>query len=274
MPSWAAGPLKAADWPSTMRLDCAQAGRASVAPTAATRRMASRRFMGTPTMLAGSGDSAASCAAARSTLDVCLTQARRIRRRLSSATGIRHCADLFRGPLCNSSRMDSTIVRAACPHDCPDTCAMRVTVHDGRAVKVQGDPDHPPTHGALCTKVSRYAERTYHAERVLQPLRRVGPKGSGQFEPVSWDEALSDIAARLLGHRVARARRRAGHRALQLCRHHGPAAGREHGPRASSTSSAPRCWTAPSAPAPAARRWPRPMAARSACTWRTTPRAG
>jgi anaerobic selenocysteine-containing dehydrogenase len=93
--------------------------------------------------------------------------------------------------------MPSTTVHAACPHDCPDTCAIRVTVHDGRAVKVQGDPDHPPTHGALCTKVSRYPERTYHAERVLQPLRRVGPKGSGRFEPVSWASALSDIAARL-----------------------------------------------------------------------------
>ncbi len=93
--------------------------------------------------------------------------------------------------------MPSTTVRAACPHDCPDTCAIRVTVHEGRAVKVQGDPDHPPTHGALCTKVSRYPERTYHAERVLQPLRRVGPKGSGRFEPVSWQAALSDIASRL-----------------------------------------------------------------------------
>jgi anaerobic selenocysteine-containing dehydrogenase len=93
--------------------------------------------------------------------------------------------------------MDSTVVRAACPHDCPDTCAIRVTVHEGRAVKVQGDPDHPPTHGALCTKVSRYPERSYHPERVLQPLRRIGPKGSGRFEPVSWTTALGDIAARL-----------------------------------------------------------------------------
>jgi anaerobic selenocysteine-containing dehydrogenase len=93
--------------------------------------------------------------------------------------------------------MPIPFVRAACPHDCPDTCAIRVTVHDGRAVKVQGDPDHPPTHGALCTKVSRYPERTYHAERVLQPLKRAGPKGSGRFEPVSWEAALADIAARL-----------------------------------------------------------------------------
>ena len=93
--------------------------------------------------------------------------------------------------------MNTTIVRAACPHDCPDTCAIRVTVENGRAVKVQGDPDHPPTHGALCTKVSRYPERTYHAERVLQPMKRSGPKGLGRFVPVSWDEALGDIAARL-----------------------------------------------------------------------------
>ena len=90
-----------------------------------------------------------------------------------------------------------TFVRAACPHDCPDTCAIRVTVQHGRAIKVQGDPEHPPTHGALCTKVSRYPERTYHPGRVLHPLRRSGPKGSGQFVRVSWDEALADIGERL-----------------------------------------------------------------------------
>ena len=95
--------------------------------------------------------------------------------------------------------LDTTIttVRAACPHDCPDTCAIRVTVQNGVAIKVAGDPDHPPTHGALCTKVSRYPERTYHPERVLRPMKRVGVKGSGQYEAVSWDEALTDIAARL-----------------------------------------------------------------------------
>ena len=90
-----------------------------------------------------------------------------------------------------------TPVRGACPHDCPDTCALLTTVLDGRAVRVQGNPDHPPTDGVLCTKVSRYTERTYHAERLLQPLRRVGPKGAGRFEPVSWNEALDDIAAQL-----------------------------------------------------------------------------
>ncbi len=74
---------------------------------------------------------------------------------------------------------------------------MLVTVEDGRAVAVHGNPAHPPTHGALCTKVSRYPERTYHPDRVLRPLKRVGPKGSGRFAPVAWDEALDDIAARL-----------------------------------------------------------------------------
>ncbi|WP_051377932.1 molybdopterin-containing oxidoreductase family protein [Derxia gummosa] len=89
------------------------------------------------------------------------------------------------------------IVRAACPHDCPDTCALRVEVKDGVAVRVTGDPDHPTTRGALCTKVSRYEQRTYHRDRVLHPLRRVGAKGEGRFERATWDEALDAIAARL-----------------------------------------------------------------------------
>ena len=88
-------------------------------------------------------------------------------------------------------------ITGACPHDCPDTCSLITTVQDGRAIKVSGNPAHRPTDGVLCTKVSRYPERTHHPERVLTPLRRVGPKGAGRFEPVAWDEALSDIAARL-----------------------------------------------------------------------------
>ena len=91
----------------------------------------------------------------------------------------------------------TTVVRGACPHDCPDTCALLTTVENGRAIKVQGNPAHAMTDGVLCTKVSRYAERTHHPERVLTPLKRVGPKGAGRFEPVGWDEALADIAARL-----------------------------------------------------------------------------
>ena len=100
----------------------------------------------------------------------------------------------------HSENNDSTgdvVVRGACPHDCPDTCALQITVRQGRAIKVVGDPDHPPTHGALCTKVSRYLERTYSPDRLTVPLRRVGPKGSGQFEPATWDDALDAIARRL-----------------------------------------------------------------------------
>ena len=74
---------------------------------------------------------------------------------------------------------------------------MLVTVENGRAVRVAGDPAHPFTQGFLCAKVNRYVERTYHAERLTQPLRRVGPKGRGQFEPISWDDALDEIAGRL-----------------------------------------------------------------------------
>ena len=88
-------------------------------------------------------------------------------------------------------------VRGACPHDCPDTCALLTTVENGRATKVQGNPAHAQTDGVLCTKVSRYTERTYHPDRLLTPMKRVGPKGSGQFEAVGWDEALDVIAARL-----------------------------------------------------------------------------
>jgi anaerobic selenocysteine-containing dehydrogenase len=88
-------------------------------------------------------------------------------------------------------------IRGACPHDCPDTCALVTTVDNGVATEVRGNPAHPMTAGVLCTKVSRYTERTYHPERVHTPLRRVGPKGAGRFEPVGWDEALADIADRL-----------------------------------------------------------------------------
>ena len=88
-------------------------------------------------------------------------------------------------------------VLGACPHDCPDTCSLLTTVVDGKAIKVQGNPHHPQTDGVLCTKVARYTERTYHPERLLQPLKRTGPKGSGQFAPVSWDSAIADICQRL-----------------------------------------------------------------------------
>ncbi len=90
------------------------------------------------------------------------------------------------------------VVHGTCPHDCPDTCAMLITVKDGVATKVRGDPAHPPTQGVLCTKVSRYLERTYSPDRVLHPMRRVGAKGPGRgrFERIGWGEALDEIATR------------------------------------------------------------------------------
>ncbi|MEQ3553244.1 molybdopterin-dependent oxidoreductase [Pseudonocardia nematodicida] len=84
--------------------------------------------------------------------------------------------------------------RAICPHDCPDGCAMTVTVENGRATGVRGDPDHPFTRGGLCVKVNNYVDRVYSPDRVTTPLRRTGPKGSGRFEPISWDEAVATVA--------------------------------------------------------------------------------
>ncbi len=95
--------------------------------------------------------------------------------------------------------MESTDVRGACPHDCPDTCALLTRVENGVAIQVRGNPAHRHTDGVLCAKVSKYTERTYHPERLLHPLRRTGPKGSGQFERITWDAALREIASRLGG---------------------------------------------------------------------------
>src|SRR6185295_15797563 len=93
--------------------------------------------------------------------------------------------------------MTTQVVRAACPHDCPDTCGMLVTVEEGVAVKIQGDPSMPFTEGTLCTKVAHYLERTYSPDRVLFPQKRIGRKGEGKFRRIGWDEALDEIAARL-----------------------------------------------------------------------------
>jgi anaerobic selenocysteine-containing dehydrogenase len=93
--------------------------------------------------------------------------------------------------------MTTTQVRGACPHDCPDTCALLITVVDGVATEVKGDPDHPTTAGVLCTKVARYTERSYHPDRLLYPMRRVGNKGEGKFERISWEQAIDTIATRL-----------------------------------------------------------------------------
>ncbi len=112
------------------------------------------------------------------------------------------------------------VAHAACPHDCPDACGVLITVEDGRATKIQGDPEHPVTRGFLCAKVAKYLDRVYSPERVLYPMRRVAPKGPAaqrSFAPhdrvkdpvpheqishdqiwqrISWDEALDEITAR------------------------------------------------------------------------------
>jgi anaerobic selenocysteine-containing dehydrogenase len=105
------------------------------------------------------------------------------------------------------------VVHAACPHDCPDACGVLITIEDGRATRIQGDPEHPVTRGFLCAKVAKYLDRVYSPERVLYPMRRVIAKGPAAyagggartthsrdisaFERISWDEALDEIARRL-----------------------------------------------------------------------------
>jgi anaerobic selenocysteine-containing dehydrogenase len=104
---------------------------------------------------------------------------------------------------CNDSAMKN-VIHAACPHDCPDACGVLITVQDGKASRIQGDPAHPVTRGFLCAKVAKYLDRVYSPERVLYPMRRAGPKGvsdknlrpANEFERISWDEALNEITAR------------------------------------------------------------------------------
>lgn len=88
------------------------------------------------------------------------------------------------------------ILRSVCPLDCPDACSLHITVHDGVMTKLEGDPAHPVTQGFACVKTRHYPARQNHPERLQVPLKRVGAKGEGRFERVSWDEALGDIAAR------------------------------------------------------------------------------
>jgi len=92
------------------------------------------------------------------------------------------------------------VVHAACPHDCPDACGVLITIEDGRATRIQGDPEHPVTRGFLCAKVAKYLDRVYSPDRVLYPMKRVKRKGPAEsaFERISWDEALDEIANRLL----------------------------------------------------------------------------
>ncbi|HTI14591.1 MAG TPA: molybdopterin oxidoreductase family protein [Dictyobacter sp.] len=100
-------------------------------------------------------------------------------------------------PVQNEDGRNLRVVYGSCPHDCPDTCALAITVNEqGKAISVRGRADHPVTRGWLCAKVNRYLERVYDPERVLYPQRRVGPKGSGKFERIPWDEAIAEISER------------------------------------------------------------------------------
>ena len=91
----------------------------------------------------------------------------------------------------------SSIFPSVCPHDCPSVCSLQLEIAaDGRLGKVRGG-DQPYTDGVICAKVARYAERANHPERLMRPLRRVGPKGSGQFEAIGWDQALDLVAENL-----------------------------------------------------------------------------
>ncbi len=87
-------------------------------------------------------------------------------------------------------------VPGTCPHDCPDTCGIETVVEDGRAIDIVGDPFHPITQGWLCAKVRPYLDHVYHPDRLTHPMRRVGPKGNGRWQRITWDEALSEIAER------------------------------------------------------------------------------
>ncbi|MGA7300664.1 MAG: molybdopterin-dependent oxidoreductase [Candidatus Sulfotelmatobacter sp.] len=95
-----------------------------------------------------------------------------------------------------------TLVHAACPHDCPDACGVLITVEDGRATRIQGDPNHPVTRGFLCAKVAKYLDRVYSPDRVLYPMRRIAAKGvasktgSEVWQRITWNEALDEIAER------------------------------------------------------------------------------
>lgn len=92
---------------------------------------------------------------------------------------------------------DRRMIPGVCHHDCPDSCGWVVTVEDGVALELRGDPDHPYNRGELCPKVNRYLDRVHSPDRITTPLRRVGPKGSGEFAPITWAEALDEVATNL-----------------------------------------------------------------------------
>src|SRR5690242_6325396 len=96
-------------------------------------------------------------------------------------------------------QLTAEIARSACPHDCPSACALEVPLlANGRIGRIRGARDNTYTLGVVCSKVARYAERIEHPDRLLRPLRRIGAKGEGRFEPISWHDALDEIAERFV----------------------------------------------------------------------------
>ena len=104
------------------------------------------------------------------------------------------CGAAYRGGV---TVLDDQQIHGTCHHDCPDSCGWTATVREATAVRLRGRADHPYSAGELCPKVNRFLDRVYAPDRILTPLRRVGPKGSGAFAPISWDDALAEIAERL-----------------------------------------------------------------------------
>src|SRR4030095_16640983 len=92
--------------------------------------------------------------------------------------------------------MATQVIPTTCPMDCPDTCALEVSVEDGRIASIRGSKDHPTTNGFICSKVARFDQRVYHETRALHPMRRAGAKGEGRFERITWEEAVATIVAR------------------------------------------------------------------------------
>src|SRR3989454_11831510 len=92
--------------------------------------------------------------------------------------------------------LSMTTLSTTCPMDCPDTCALEVAVEERRIASLRGAKDHPTPAGFICSKVAHFDRRVYHSDRLLPPMRRTGPKGSGEFRRVSWEEAIGETTSR------------------------------------------------------------------------------
>src|SRR5690349_3711568 len=103
----------------------------------------------------------------------------------------------FRRPRCYNFHLPAETFQSVCALDCPDACSLLINVEDGHGSRLRGNPEHPVTRGFLCGKVARYLEREYSPDRLLYPQKRIGTKGEGKFQRISWDEALDTIANRL-----------------------------------------------------------------------------